>query len=76
MLSCGFGEGYSLGHQDNQTLCEFKAVSALASLRVEKISCGIAHSGCIAEGRGFVWGVALPNREQIRVPTQIKVQDD
>lgn len=69
MLSCGFGEGYALGHNENSTICEFKPISTLGNSKVEKIACGLAHSGCIVDGKPYLWGIALGNRESIRIPT-------
>jgi mitogen-activated protein kinase kinase kinase 9 len=76
LLACGFGEGFALGTDDQATTAEFKVVSVRGrqkasprAEKVEKICCGLAHSGCIIEGRvrmgrdvdglrqPYVWGM-------------------
>lgn len=65
ILSAGFGEGYALGTEDSATTPEFKQVAIRrhnkgTSPRIEKIeriSCGLAHSGCLMDGKPYVWGM-------------------
>ena len=74
LLSCGFGQGYALGHEDNQTLSEFKAIQAFnksksktspRSEKIEKMTCGTSHSCCLIEGRPYIWGM-LGSRESLK----------
>ncbi|CAD8177067.1 unnamed protein product [Paramecium pentaurelia] len=77
VFSCGFGESYALGHPENQTLNEFKQISNLQHYKVDKICCGLAHSGCIVEGgRTFIWGICKSNKDHIKLPQQIKILDE
>lgn len=66
ILACGFGEGYALGTDEGQTISEFRSVhmrrvqqsgSSPRVEKVERIACGLAHSGCIMDGRAYVWGM-------------------
>ncbi|CAD8210835.1 unnamed protein product [Paramecium pentaurelia] len=77
IFSCGFGESYALGHQENQTISEFKLIQNLSHFKVEKISCGLAHSGCIIEGgKPYLWGYCKSNKDFYKQPTQIKMVDE
>ncbi|KAM3137799.1 hypothetical protein pb186bvf_010042 [Paramecium bursaria] len=76
VFSCGFGEGYALGHQENITTSEFKHITQLQGYKVDKVSCGLAHSGCLYDGKPLIWGMALGGREIIKHPQQVKVQDE
>ena len=83
MYSTGFGETYALGHGDTKTLIEFKLIifpkiTTRASIsktdEVEKVACGLAHSGCIKNGKIYLWGIYSNKTSNIfKIPTQIDV---
>ena len=62
VYSCGFGENFSLGHNSNKTLNEFKEIaffhqlSSSSSHKIEKICSGTSHSGALVAGKVYVWG--------------------
>jgi mitogen-activated protein kinase kinase kinase 9 len=84
MFACGFGETYALGHGDTKSLPEFKLVtfpkttSTRASYgkgeEIDRISCGLAHSGCIKNGKIYLWGLYSNKIANVlKVPTQIDI---
>ncbi len=42
--------------------------------KIEKICCGLTHSGCVMGGKAYVWGM-MGVREQLvfKQPTQIQI---
>ena len=83
MYSAGFGETYALGHGDTKTLTEFKLImfpktttrtSISKTDDIEKVACGLAHSGCIKNGKIYLWGFYSNKTSNIfKTPTQIDV---
>jgi mitogen-activated protein kinase kinase kinase 9 len=62
VYSSGFGENYSLGHNSNKTLTDFKEISFFHQLssnsshKIDKICCGTSHSGALIAGKVYLWG--------------------
>ena len=84
LFSCGFGDGYALGHEDNQSTPEFKVINAFQRARsprqiskCETISCGLSQSGCIIEGNAYIWGI-LGQRDNLifKQPTLMSIYLD
>lgn len=68
VLATGFGDTFALGLEKPQTICSFKEVSWFSSLnnyseQIEKLSCGVAHSGCIIAGKVYIWGILGLNQQ-------------
>lgn len=62
VFATGFGDTYALGLDKPQTICSFKEVNWFSqafsySEPIEKLSCGVAHSGCIIGGKVYLWGI-------------------
>lgn len=88
-MTCGNGGTYALGHEDTQTLCEFKPLTTInlkqftkpgispRPEKVERISAGLAHTGCIIDGRAYIWGKMGTNPNLIfRLPTLMAFRTD
>jgi mitogen-activated protein kinase kinase kinase 9 len=44
--------------------------------KIEKIVCGLGHSGCIINGRAYVWGICGTKESMIfKIPTSIEFMD-
>ena len=62
VYSAGFGENYSLGHNSNKTITDFKEISffhhlsSKSSHKIDKICCGTSHSGALIAGKVYLWG--------------------
>jgi mitogen-activated protein kinase kinase kinase 9 len=63
VFSCGFGENFSLGHNSNKTLNQFKEIAffhqlstSSSSYKIEKICSGTSHSGALVSGKVYIWG--------------------
>lgn len=87
LLSCGFGETYALGHGDAKNLCEFKPITFIKTAtsrpsyqkneEIEKISCGLTHSGCIRSGKIYLWGLFSNNESlALKIPTLIEISSN
>lgn len=56
VYSCGGGWEGVLGHGDEASLAVPRPLATLASLRVEHVAAGSAHSVALANGRVWTWG--------------------
>ena len=83
LFATGFGETFALGYGQGRTSAEFKQIqlpkknvnvrsSYSKNDEIEKIACGLTHSGCIRGGKVFLWGLPC-NKESslLKTPTQI-----
>ena len=80
VLATGFGDTYALGIDKPMTICSFKEVNWFAQnfnysdSSIEKLSCGVSHSGCIISGKLYVWGILGLNQEMhYKTPTLINL---
>jgi alpha-tubulin suppressor-like RCC1 family protein len=58
IFSCGYGETYALGLGNTKTFSNFQEIPYFkdSSMKIEKISAGVSHSGCLINGQVYVWG--------------------
>ena len=78
IFATGFGDTFALGLEKPQTICTFKEITWFSQVLtyqepVEKIACGVAHSGCIIGGKVYLWGVlgsgaTLHYKKPVHVP--------
>lgn len=80
VYSVGFGDNYSLGHSSNKTINEFKQISYFNntssgnSLKIDKICCGISHSGALINGKVYIWGTFADSKYSInKNPSAVKL---
>lgn len=84
LFACGFGETYALGNGDTKNLPDFEQVNFMKTItsrqhyqqkaeEIEKISCGLTHSGCIRNGKVYLWGL-FSHKESVvlKIPTAIE----
>lgn len=62
IFATGFGDTYALGLDTPTTICSFKEVSWFSQAfsyaePIERLSCGVSHSGCIINGKVYLWGI-------------------
>ena len=68
IFGTGFGDTYALGLEKPQTICSFKEITWFTQILsytepIEKIACGVSHSGCIIGGKVYLWGVLGINQQ-------------
>ena len=62
VFATGFGDTYALGFDKPVTICSFREVGWFSqafnySEPIERLSCGVSHSGCIISGKCYFWGI-------------------
>jgi alpha-tubulin suppressor-like RCC1 family protein len=82
MFTWGYGEDGQLGHGDANDYIVPKQLEQLAHMRITQVACGHSHSGCVAEGRLYMWGcnpdcrLFIPNTDTKLAPQEISVDGD
>lgn len=58
LFSSGEGKHYALGHGTSKSYCSFKLIEYFFNIKksIEKIGVGVNHSGCLINGKLYVWG--------------------
>ena len=58
LFSTGQGKHYALGHGTNKSYTNFKSIEYFFKIKknIEKIEVGVNHSGCLINGKLYVWG--------------------
>lgn len=77
VFASGFGDTYALGLDKPETICTFNEITWFAKNlgytdNIEKIACGVSHSGCIAGGKVYLWGI-LGLNSQLHFKTPVLV---
>ncbi len=83
MFSCGFGETYALGNGDTKNCPDFEQVNFIKTNtsrpnyqkaeEIEKIACGLTHSGCIRSGKIYLWGLySHKDSSVLKIPTVLE----
>ena len=83
LFSTGFGATYALGHSDNTTLNLFKEITFFTEIfngkkfRIDKVECGVSHSGALIAKKVFVWGLfGKPEAQVSKLPMLINVDTE
>ena len=96
VFASGFGDTYALGLDKPETICTFNEISWFAKNlgytdNIEKIACGVSHSGCIAGGKVYLWGIlglnsqlhfktpyymSLPNKAGMTSTSNVNISKD
>lgn len=78
VFSCGFGATYALGHGDNTTINTFKEITFFNDIfqnkkfRIDKIECGVSHSGVLISKKVFIWGLfGKPQSQMSKLPLML-----
>lgn len=73
LFSTGYGETYALGHDSSVSLNQFKEIQFMTEVikhfdgevSIEKIDCGVAHSGILISKNLFLWGMISKNKSHV-----------
>jgi alpha-tubulin suppressor-like RCC1 family protein len=56
VFSWGYGDDGQLGHGDNEDCLYPVEIESLQNVIINFIACGHSHSGCLGEGKLYMWG--------------------
>jgi alpha-tubulin suppressor-like RCC1 family protein len=71
VFSWGYGEDGQLGHGDTNDYLQPTQIQGLARLSVTQVECGHSHSGAIAGGEVYMWGLNPDSRLMIEGPETV-----
>lgn len=79
ILSCGNGLSYALGHGNATTTNAFREIKFFTEnrLAIDKMACGLTISGCLANGKLYIWGSLGVSKYSIyKTPAAVNVDGD
>lgn len=83
IFSAGFGATFALGHGDNATINTFKEITFFNDIfngkkfKIDKVECGVSHSGVLISKKVFIWGLfGKPQTQMSKLPMLINIDCD